>query len=55
MTRPRWVSRACAWIDNPTSGYCVSTVGLDEVMIRAYIRNQEKEEKRQDDLPFGGL
>ena len=36
-------------------GYCVSTVGLDEQKIRAYIRNQEKEEKRQEDLPFGGL
>ncbi|MBF0189130.1 MAG: IS200/IS605 family transposase [Magnetococcales bacterium] len=23
-------------------GYCVSTVGLDEKMIRAYVRNQEK-------------
>jgi len=27
-------------------GYCVSTVGLDEEVIRAYIRNQEEEEKR---------
>ncbi len=36
-------------------GYCVSTVGLDEQVIRAYIRNQEKEEKRQEKLPFGGL
>ena len=27
-------------------GYCVSTVGLDEQMIREYIRNQEVEEKR---------
>jgi putative transposase len=26
-------------------GYCVSTVGLDEQVIREYIRNQEKEEK----------
>ena len=31
-------------------GYCVSTVGLDEQTIRAYIRNQEAEQKRQDDL-----
>ena len=31
-------------------GYCVSTVGLDEEMVRAYIRNQEAEEKRQEDL-----
>lgn len=31
-------------------GYCVSTVGLDEERVRAYIRNQEAEEKRQEDL-----
>lgn len=31
-------------------GYCVSTVGLDETMIREYIRNQEAEEKRQEQL-----
>ncbi|HEX7478123.1 MAG TPA: IS200/IS605 family transposase [Polyangiales bacterium] len=36
-------------------GYCVSTVGLDEAKIRAYIRDQEEEEKRQEVLPFGGL
>jgi putative transposase len=36
-------------------GYCVSTVGLDEQTIRAYIRNQEEEEKRQENLPLGGL
>jgi len=36
-------------------GYCVSTVGLDEEKIRAYILNQEEEEKRQEVLPFGGL
>ena len=36
-------------------GYCVSTVGLDEEVIRAYIRNQEEEEKRQEQLEFGGL
>jgi hypothetical protein len=33
--------------------YCVSTVGLDEA--RAYIRDQEDEEKRQELLPLGGL
>ena len=27
-------------------GYCVSTVGLDEEMIRAYVRNQELLEKK---------
>ena len=36
-------------------GYCVSTVGLDEQKIRAYIQNQEEEEKRQELLPFGGV
>ncbi len=36
-------------------GYCVSTVGLDEQKIRAYIREQEEEEKRQEQLPLGGL
>ena len=32
-------------------GYCVSTVGLDETMIRAYVRNQEELE-RQENLDF---
>ena len=36
-------------------GYYVSTVGLDEQTIREYIRNQEEEEKRQEQLPYGGL
>ncbi|REJ88270.1 MAG: IS200/IS605 family transposase [Planctomycetota bacterium] len=29
-------------------GYCVSTVGLDEAMIRAYIQHQEKHERDQE-------
>ena len=33
-------------------GYCVSTVGLDEETIRKYIRDQEKLEKRQEELKF---
>jgi putative transposase len=33
-------------------GYCVSTVGLDEETIRAYIREQEQIEKQQLDLNF---
>ena len=33
----------------------VSTVGLDEQMIRAYIKNQEREEKRQERLRLAGL
>ena len=31
-------------------GYFVSTVGLDEIMVREYIRNQEKEDKRLEQL-----
>ncbi len=32
-------------------GYCVSTVGLDEATVRAYVRNQE-ELDRQESLDF---
>jgi putative transposase len=31
-------------------GYYVSTVGRDEATIREYIRNQEKEDQRLDQL-----
>jgi putative transposase len=31
-------------------GYCVSTVGLDEKTVRDYIRHQEEEEKRAEQL-----
>lgn len=31
-------------------GYFVSTVGRDEATIRAYIRHQEQEDKRLDQL-----
>jgi putative transposase len=31
-------------------GYMVSTVGRDEAVIREYIRNQEKEDQRLDQL-----
>lgn len=34
-------------------GYFVSTVGLDEEMVRAYIRNQEKVDENYDQLKFG--
>jgi len=34
------------------AGYCVSTVGLDEKMIRAYIQQQEKLETGQNTLEF---
>ena len=35
-------------------GYCVSTVGLDENMVRQYIRSQHEEEPRQEELRFEG-
>src|SRR5690554_5552043 len=34
-------------------GYFVSTVGLDEEMVRKYIRNQEKEDERYDQIRLG--
>lgn len=34
-------------------GYFVSTVGRDEMVIRDYIKNQEKEDVRQDELKLG--
>jgi len=34
-------------------GYFVSTVGLDEEMVRAYIRHQEKEDEHYDQLKLG--
>ena len=33
-------------------GYCVSTIGLDEAMIRSYIREQEEHESGQGALDF---
>ena len=33
-------------------GYCVGTVGLDEDMIRKYVKWQEKQERRQEELQF---
>ena len=33
-----------------STGYCVSTVGLDEARVRAYIRDQERLEAGQGDL-----
>ena len=34
-------------------GYFVSTVGLDEEMVRSYIRNQEQEDARYDQMKLG--
>jgi putative transposase len=36
-------------------GYYVSTAGRDEQMIREYIRNQEKEDKKEDYMQQGSL
>ena len=36
-------------------GYCVSTVGLDEALIRRYIQNQEKHERDQERGLFDDL
>jgi putative transposase len=36
-------------------GYCVSTGGLDEQVIREYIRHQAQEERRQEALQLKGL
>ena len=33
-------------------GYFVSSVGLNEEVIKAYIRNQEKEERRDEQMGF---
>jgi putative transposase len=33
-----------------STGYCVSTVGLDEAKVRQYIRHQEERERRQEEL-----
>ena len=36
-------------------GYCMSTVGLDEQMIREYIKNQERKERCQKQMRLEGL
>jgi len=38
-----------------SKGYCVSMVGLDEAIIRNYIRNQECQEKRVEQLQLEGI
>ena len=47
--------RHCTGLHCWARGYCVSTVGLDEQVIREYICNQEQEEKRQEELQLKGL
>jgi putative transposase len=34
-------------------GYCGSTVGLDDAVIRQYIRNQEQQEQHAEQLALG--
>jgi putative transposase len=46
LGKPRQVTGLHFW----ARGYCVSTVGLDEQTIREYIRHQEEDEKRQEQL-----
>ena len=33
-------------------GYCVSTVGLDEALVREYIRNKERHDMVEDQYPL---
>jgi len=52
LGRKRGFTNLHFWI----RGYCVSTVGLDEDMVRSYIRNQERlEQGEQGELNLGGL
>ena len=44
--RQRYFSGQHMW----ARGYFVSTVGLDEEVIREYIKNQENDDRRQDEL-----
>ena len=46
---------SCSWRSIVGRGYCASTICLDEAKIRVYIRNQEAEEKRQEQLYIQGL
>ena len=34
-------------------GYCATNIGLDEEMVRAYVRNQDKEDAHYDQLKLG--
>jgi len=51
-----WVARATGSKRNFVGqnfwarGYCVSTIGLDEQTIRAYVHNQEEADKKLDQL-----
>ena len=51
-----WISRMCGRQRNFIGqnfwarGYCVSTIGLDENVVRDYIKRQEDEDKKLDQL-----
>lgn len=49
--RRRNFTGECFW----ARGYYVSTVGRDEATIREYIRTQEQEDRRIDDLMLPGM
>jgi len=42
--KPKTLQEKIFWV----RGYFVSTVGLDEEIVKAYIREQEKEEERYE-------
>jgi hypothetical protein len=50
-----WHVAQSSWGDIPGTGIAtfVSTVGLNEEMVRAYIRNQELEDERYDQMKLG--
>jgi len=51
-----WVARMCGRKRNFTNqnfwarGYCVSTIGLDDETVREYVKRQEEEDKKLDQL-----
>ena len=51
-----WVARMCGHKKNFTGqnfwarGYCVSTIGLDDETVREYVKKQEEEDKKLDQL-----
>ncbi len=54
-------SRRAGWVWSPflerprSTTFTGKGTGLDEQTVRAYMRAQEVEEKRQEQLPLGGL
>ena len=52
-TNAAWRSEGHHRVHFWARGYCVSTVGLAEEVIREYIRKQEEDEKKQEKLELG--